>query len=121
MEIKNAIIEDARFDVERGLSAWLTLDYGGCGQGFGGYLLYAPKGWRAHSDPANYCGHFIHRCLEVAGVNDWARLKGRTIRVKADHGKVYAIGHIVKDDWFDPEAEFKALRESSHSEYSSKA
>lgn len=110
IETKNAVIENAYFDTERGLSAWLTLDYGGCAQGFGGYLLYAPKGWAAHKDGANYAGHFIYRVLQVAGVEDWARLKGRTVRVRAEHSKVHAIGHIVKDDWFDPAKEFEALR-----------
>lgn len=108
IEIKNAVIESAYFDTERGLSAWLTLDYGDCGhQGFGGYMLYAPKGWRAHESKGNYAGHFIYRCLEIAGVSDWAKLPGRTIRVKSEHSKVHAIGHIVKNDWFNPSEDFK--------------
>lgn len=109
-EIKNAVITDARFDTERGLSAWLTLDYGGSGQGFGGYLLYAPEGWEAHEDSANYAGHFIYRVLQIAGVDDWSKLKGRTIRAKSSWGHVHAIGHIIKEDWFDPKSEFAALR-----------
>jgi hypothetical protein len=108
-EIKNAVIESAKFDTERGLSAWVYLDYGGTGQGFGGYILYAPKGWKANSQAGNYAGHFIWRVLEIAGVTDWEKLKGRTIRVKASHGKVHAIGHIVKDDWFDPSEDFNAI------------
>lgn len=112
IEIKNAIIESAYFDTERGLSAWLTLDYGGTGQGFGGYMLYLPKSWTNHKSgmQANYAGHFIYRCLEIADVTDWAKLKGRTIRVKCEHSKVHAIGHIVKDDWFDPTADFEAIK-----------
>lgn len=110
IEIKNAVIESGRFDTERGLSFWLTLDYGGSGQGFGGYLLYAPQGWKAHECKVNYCGHFIWRVLEIAGVDDVAKLKGRTVRVKCEHSKVHAIGHIVKDDWFDPSVDFKDAR-----------
>jgi hypothetical protein len=109
IEIKNAIIESVSFDTERGLSAWLHLSYGGSGQGFGGFLLYAPEGWAAHTQPGNYCGHFIWRVLQIADVTDWSKLKGRTIRVKGTWGKVEAIGHIIKDDWFDPAKEFEKL------------
>lgn len=110
IEIKNAVISSAKFDTERGLSAFINLEYGGSGQGFGGYLLYAPEGWAAHSEKGNYAGHFIWRVLEIAGVDDWDRLKGKTVRVKATHSKVHAIGHIINDDWFDPEKEFEKLR-----------
>ena len=110
IETRNAVIKSARFDTERGLSAWLDLDYGGSGQGFGGYLLYLPKSWSHHKGQANYCGHWIHRCLQIADVDDWSKLAGRTVRVKAEHSKVHAIGHIVKDDWFDPSKEFEQLR-----------
>lgn len=109
MEIKNAVIESVRFDTERGLSAWVMLNYGGSGQGFGGYMLYAPKGWAAHNCGGDLTGHFIYRVLAVADVEDWSKLVGRTVRVKSDHGKVHAIGHIIKDDWFDPSEEFAEL------------
>jgi len=109
LEIKNALIERAAFDTERGLSAWLYLDYGGSGQGFGGYLLYGPHGWKANSQPGNFAGHFIWRVLEIAGVDDWENLKGKTIRVKSEHSKIHAIGHIVKEDWFNPSEEFAAI------------
>lgn len=108
-EIKNAIITSARFDTERGLSAWITLDYGGSGQGFGGYLLYAPEGWAAHKHAGNFAGHFIWRVLEIADVEDWSKLVGRTVRAKTNHTKVEAIGHIVKENWFYPALEFQKL------------
>jgi hypothetical protein len=116
IEEKNAVIDDVRFDTERGLSAWVYLDYGNAGkQGFGGYLLYAPKGWADHGNKGNFAGHFIWRVLEIAGVDDWAKLKGKTVRVRAEHNKVHAIGHIVKDDWFYPSEEFKALDKEQES------
>jgi hypothetical protein len=116
LELKNAIIKSASItsDDHGLLSAWLSLDYGGSGQGFGGYSLYLPKSFR-HHDPAgpNYAGHFIWRVMEVAGVTKWDDLVGKTIRVKAKHEGVQAIGHIVKDDWFNPGEDFKAMNEKA--------
>lgn len=109
IEEKNAVIEKVRFDTERGLTMHVMLNYGGSGQGFGGYLLYAPEGWAAHNNPGNFCGHFIWRVLEIAGVDDLAQLPGKTIRVRSEHSKVHAIGHIVENKWFNPQEEFAAI------------
>lgn len=113
MEIKNAVITSAKLSfAERGiLEAWIHLDYGGSGQGFGGYALYLPQSY-SHHEMESVCGHFLYRTMQVAGVEDWSNLVGRTIRVKSDHSSVQAIGHIVKDDWFDPSADFAPLRAS---------
>ena len=110
-EVKNAIIESATItNSDHGLlSAWLWLDYGdggGC-QGFGGRALYLPKSFTHHQVNSGYAGHFIWRVMEIAGVSGWSELAGKTIRVKATSSKVRAIGHIVKDDWFCPEDDFK--------------
>ena len=108
-EIRNAIIKSARItsDDHGLLSAWIDLDYGGSGQGFGGYCLYLPKNFE-HHQLLSHAGHFIWRVMEVAGVDEWSRLVGKTVRVKSEHSKVHAIGHIVKDDWFNPSEDFKA-------------
>lgn len=107
-EIKNAVITHASIgDMGRGiLSADIRLDYGGCGQGFGGYALYLPKSFK-HHELKSFAGHFIWRLMQVADVLDFNSLVGKTIRVKSTHSKVYSIGHIVKDDWFCPEDDFK--------------
>ena len=114
-EIKNAIIESAEInDGERGLlTAWLQLDYGGSGQGFGGYSLYLPKSFKHHTMEHNFAGHFIWRCMEIAGVSSWSALKGKTIRVKSNHSGIEAIGHIVKDDWFCPAEDVAAMKKFS--------
>ncbi len=110
-EIKNAVIESASITTkERGfLDCWLSLNYGGSGQGFGGYTLYLPKSW-AHHTIESPAGHFVFRVMEVAGVTNWDDLKGKTVRVVCNHSHVQAIGHIVDNDWFYPERDFEAMK-----------
>ena len=122
MEIKNAVIESVSLsnDDHGCLSAWLHLNYGGSGQGFGGHALYLPKSFKHHGGP-NYAGHFIFRCLEIAGVGEWSRLPGKTVRAKADHGKVYSIGHIIEDDWFEPDSDFEEMAEAYEKKTDSKS
>ena len=107
MDIKNAIIESVCItnDDHGILSIWVNLKFDGCGQGFGGYALYLPN----NLNQKNYAGHFIWRVMEIAEVSEWSHLRGKIVRAKADYSKVHAIGHIIKDDWFDPTMEFEAL------------
>lgn len=107
VEIRNAIIESVSIDdADSGfLNAWLHLDYGCSGQGFGGYALYLPKSFN-HHELKSVAGHFIWRCMQVAGVTSWEKIKGKTVRVKIRDGLAVAIGHIVKDDWFEPSKDF---------------
>ena len=112
--VKNAIIESAKIsnDDHGMLSAWLFLDYGDSGQGFGGFALYLPDSFTHHRGQANYAGHFIWQVLKVADVTEWASLPGKSIRVRkfSEWDTIRAIGHIVRDIWFDPSAEFSALK-----------
>lgn len=111
----NAIITGASLsNADHGiLSSFISLDYGGSGQGFGGYALFSPD-WegseRRVGDRLNYAGHWIWRVLEIADVKDWKDLAGRTVRVRQEHSKVHAIGHIIKDDWFYPAKDFELMR-----------
>lgn len=109
MAIKNAIIEKVSLSkADHGLlSGWVYLDYGGSGQGFGGYNLYVPK--RKLKDAGNYAGHFIWRVLEIVGVERWEDLQGKPIRVDGDHSGIKAIGHILEDKWFNPSEEFEEI------------
>ncbi len=106
-EVKNAVITSAELTIEDHglLSGWLRLDYGGAGQGFGGIALYLPKSFDHHE--INSCaGHWIFRVMEIAGVESWSKLPGKTIRTRATWTSVEGIGHIVKDDWFYPAQDF---------------
>ena len=105
-EIKNAVIRSAKLTIaEHGyLSVWIDLDYGGLCQSFGGHTLYLPSPFN-HHEINSFAGHFIYRCLQIAGVSEFKDLRGKTIRVRATDKDVYAIGHIVNNDWFDPNAE----------------
>lgn len=114
-EIRNAIVSSASIDTgDRGLlTAWLQLDYGGCGQGFGGYTLYLPKSYKNFTEKGDFAGHFIFRSMEVAGVVEWSKITGKTVRVKIENGLVVAIGHIVKEDWFNPSIDFKNMQQTN--------
>lgn len=111
LEIRNAVIESTVIDTgDRNLlTAWLTMDYGGACQGFGGYALYLPKDFTHSTMKGDYAGHFIFRCMQIAGVKSWDHVKGKAVRVKCNHSGIEAIGHIVKDDWFNPSEDFKKM------------
>lgn len=110
-EIKNAIISSVSLDTgDRGLlTGWMHLDYGGSGQGFGGHCLYLPKDFKHHTNKGDFAGHFIFRCMEIADVTAWDKIKGKTVRVKIVNGLIESIGHIVKDDWFNPSKDFEKM------------
>ena len=114
VETKNAVIEQAIItSSDHGcLSAHITLDYGGTYQGFGGYALYLPKSFKHHA-VLSHAGHFIWRVMEIAGVTDWNDLPGKTIRVRATFDGVREIGHIIKNDWFNPSKDFEASRDGA--------
>lgn len=113
--IQNAVIESASLSAgDHGvLSGWLILDYGGSGQGFGGYCLARDIHTELTTPSPNFCGIFIQRCLEIGGVDKWEALAGRPIRVQLanPYGRILAIGHFIEEKWFDPEEDTKTLRE----------
>jgi hypothetical protein len=107
-KIQNAIIEYADLMIEDHgfLSSFIGVVFEGSGQGFGGYALYSPAGYKSHElkSPA---GHFFYRCMEIAGVTNWKDMKGKAIRIYGTWNRIEAIGHIVNDDWFIPSIDFK--------------
>ena len=106
-EIKNAVIKSASLSFDHGLlTAMVTVVYGnGTNQGFGGVVLYCPPSSQ-HHHVMSRAGHFIGRCMQVAGVEAWDDIGGMAIRVDADDNKIHGIGHIIQDDWFYPVADF---------------
>lgn len=94
-KIRNATVSDTQLGFYDGVhsppAAWVYLDFGGSGQGFGGRRL-----------GGEYTHTFVYGVLLALEVESWEKLKGTPCRVDADHGCVYRIGHFLKDQWFDP-------------------
>lgn len=88
------------------LTAFLNLDYGSGGQSFGGYALdewVGPRSSEGKRIGTAYGMEFIAEILRVLEVETWEKLPGTVCRVRAEHSKVHAIGHFLKDQWFEPE------------------
>ena len=76
----------------------VTLDYGGVAQSFGGYDL-------------RYYGiEFITKLLDTLEVGEWSALVGQVVRADHTRASVDRIGHIIKDQWFNP-SELKGKKE----------
>lgn len=89
-------------------SCWLTLEYGSgsSGQGFGGYAL---DGDTLH----DFCVAFLKGVLRVTDSETWEQVAGKFVRVDSDVGRVYKIGHIMRDDWFVPSVVASELRKGA--------
>jgi len=103
-EIKNARIQSTMLGYEDHgiLTCFLYLEYGGSGQGFGGYALDAYVKEAKERIAGAYGLRFITSVLKVVGVTQWEDLPGKHIRADSDHTKVYRIGNLLRDEWFDP-------------------
>ncbi|MBY0547657.1 MAG: hypothetical protein K2W95_10210 [Candidatus Obscuribacterales bacterium] len=51
-------------------------------------------------------GRYISAILKLVGESRWEKLAGQYIRVRLKDSKVYAIGHILHDNWFDNDVFF---------------
>lgn len=113
-ELKNATIKSAKISIDNGfiLTAYLDLDYGSNCQGFGGYVLAMNETATHYKDSMqfNSAGIFIQRVMEIAGVESWDLLPGKNIRVYHNHSKVKSIGHIIKDEWFNPAIDLQKIK-----------
>lgn len=118
METRNAVIESTKLGPEdHGIfTAYLTLNYGGSGQGFGGYALDRHNGNRGASSErvgTAYGMEFIRRVMATVGVEKWEDLKGKHVRARMEHDKVHAIGHIIEERWFYPAADLVQFKNLS--------
>jgi len=111
-EIKNATIRSTMLGIEDHeiMTAYLQLDYGGSGQGFGGYGFSSFNKDTNKMIPNKYGTQFIMRVLEVVGVKKWEDLKGKHIRVESSHTKITKIGNIIEDKWYNPSEEMKGSK-----------
>ena len=109
MPIENAVVKNIRLVKDHGcLSIWLDLDYGGSGQGFGGYVLDEPvkdaDGKFIRRRGTAYGTEWILRLMDLFGVDDFSKIVGQSCRVYREEprGSIMRIGHFLKDKWFDP-------------------
>ncbi len=104
-ETKNAKITSTMLGIEDHgiLSCMIYLDYGGSGQGFGGYAMDQWSERHGRRIGAAYGAEFILRVLHAVGVERWEDLPGKHVRVRSTYSKVHAIGHIIEDRWFSPD------------------
>jgi len=119
--IVNAVITSAhiRFEYDC-LTVRLTLDYGDACQGFGGHVLMtsptSPHRETTEHGP-NYAGVYIDGIMRTVGVSEWNDLKGKPIRVACSSESfdrvIFGIGHVIKDRWFFPKAEFDRLQKKT--------
>lgn len=115
METTNAMITHVSIsDAEHGLSAWIMLEFASGGQGFGGYALDAPATAPSFDRvPHVALGIFVMGVMHALDAHYWEKLVGTPCRIKHTWEKVHAIGHFMKDQWFNPEEAFKAYREEN--------
>lgn len=110
----NAKITSTKLGIEdHGIMTFnLQLDYGGSGQGAGGYALCRyDKGLQKRVGTADGMD-LIMRIMEVVGVEKWEDLAGKLIRVKQEHTKVHAVGNILSEEWLNFEEFFQYRRET---------
>ena len=96
-EIKNARITRTEIGFHDGFGSipclWIHLDYGGAGQAFGGHGL---GGTFTHA--------MLYGIINALEAPSWEKLTGMYCRVESGHSKVVRIGHVLKDQWYTPEA-----------------
>lgn len=102
--IKPAVIVGTSLSIadHGALSSFVHLEFAdGSVQGFGGYCLYALPEYHKGSRLNTFAGHYIARILQIAGASTWEDLKGKKVLAECNLMKIFAIGKITNDDWFN--------------------
>jgi len=96
-EISNAKIKNTKFDTDRGLTHYITVEGDGWGCSLGGYYL----GGEA-------CAIWIEQFMKVMEIWSYSEsdVVGKIVRVKMDGNMIAAIGHPYKDIWLEPKVLF---------------
>lgn len=113
LETVNAKIDKTMLGTEdHGIfTAWIYVSGSGWCQGFGGFSLDAPRWSGGANRQGKFLGRvgtaygmeFIRRVLDVLEIPSWERLPGQPVRIRrGNNGLIAAIGHYIKDQWFDP-------------------
>ena len=111
-QTKNATIKSTQLGGgDRGImTSWVTVDYGGMEQGFGGFRLDSYDKQSNKCTPNICLAIWVQEILRVLEVSEWEKLKGTPIRVRCKDDSwsspIVAIGHYLKDKWFEPEVAF---------------
>jgi len=76
-------------------TAQLTLDYGGSGQGAGGYSLDQPTADKGDREGTGYGLDHIIKMLRVVGVDTWEKMNGRDVYalIEESWGTVHGLAN----------------------------
>ena len=114
-KIENVIIEGVMlgFEDHNIMTCMVYVKGDDRNQGFGGYFLDRYDTQLKRRVGRAYGMEWLMRLMNAVGVRSFNELKGMYVRIEADYYKIYRIGHIVKDQWFDPDdlKDFKELEE----------
>jgi hypothetical protein len=119
--IKNGRITSTKLGYEDHgiLTFWLSLDYGGTCQGFGGYALDSYDKEKECRKHGKYAGRCIEQILKVVGVENWEDIKGKYVRADLDGDGhigdlIQGIIHILDDDIsFYPKETWEAIKDET--------
>lgn len=94
------------------LTLWISLEFDGGGQGYGGYALDQWDEKKKERIGTDYGCQCIINLLNTFDVINWSKLENIYCRVEREEGwsgKILRIGHVVEDRWFSFEDTLKGM------------